>query len=120
MKLCWSTLTVKNMEDSLKFYQEIIGLPVMKRYQAGPGVEIAFLGDGETKIELICRRTENEVDIGQDISWGFEVSSLDDMLTLVKKRGIAVSGGPFQPSPHVKFFFFLDPNGMKIQFVENM
>ena len=52
MKFCWSTLTVNNLEESLKFYQEIIGLPIDRRFKAGPGVEIAFLGDGETKLEL--------------------------------------------------------------------
>ena len=49
MKFCWSTLMVKNLEESLKFYKEIVGLNVSNRFNAGTGVEIAFLGDGETK-----------------------------------------------------------------------
>ncbi len=61
MKFCWSTLKVKNLEESLKFYQEIVGLKINKRFNAGPGREIAFLGDGETKIELICDEEIKEV-----------------------------------------------------------
>jgi lactoylglutathione lyase len=43
MKFCWSTLKVKNLEESLKFYHEIVGLKTNKRFNAGPGRKIAFL-----------------------------------------------------------------------------
>jgi lactoylglutathione lyase len=120
MKFCWSTLNVKNMEESLKFYEEVVGLTVDKRFQAGPGMEIAFLGDGETKVELIYNENSTDINVGKDISWGFEVKSVDEMMNFVKEKGIAIEGGPFQPNPHVKFFYVKDPNGLKIQFVENM
>jgi lactoylglutathione lyase len=120
MKFCWSTLSVNNMEESLKFYQEIIGLPLNKRFKAGPGVEIAFLGDGETKLELIRNETSKDVNIGQDISLGFEVKSVDEKLTYLKDKGIGIHSGPFQPNPNTKFFFVMDPNGLKVQLVENI
>ncbi len=119
MKFCWTTLTVKNMEESLKFYEEIIGLSVNQRFQAGPNMEIAFLGQGETKIELICNKDVREVNMGEHISLGFEVSNLDEMMALVKERGIAIHSGPFQPNPNTRFFFILDPNDLKIQLVES-
>ena len=65
MKFCWSTLYVKNMEESLMFYEEIVGLKVNKRFQAGPAMEIVFLGDGETQIELICNDNKKEVNAGK-------------------------------------------------------
>lgn len=120
MKFCWSTLMVRNLEESLNFYQKIVGLKMDRRFQAGPDTEIAFLGDGETKIELICNKAKQEVNVGQDISWGFTVDSVDKMMTLVKDNGIQIQSGPFQPNPHTKFFYVIDPNGMKIQFVENL
>ncbi|NMA82870.1 MAG: VOC family protein [Epulopiscium sp.] len=120
MRFCWSTLRVKNMEESLKFYQEVVGLIVDKRFKAGPGMEIAFLGDGETKIELICNENSNDINIGRDISWGFEVNSVDEKISFLKERGIAIDEGPYQPNPHTKFFYIMDPNGLKIQFVENL
>ncbi len=119
MKFCWSTLYVRDMEESLRFYTEIAGLPISRRFQAGPGMEIVFLGDGETKVELICDAAHEAAPVGGDISWGFTVESLDDMLTLVKEKGIPVHSGPFSPNPHTRFFFVLDPNGLKIQFVES-
>jgi lactoylglutathione lyase len=120
MKFCWSTLKVKNMNESLKFYEEVVGLKVDNRFKAGPGMEIAFLGDGETKVELICHDNSSDVNVGTDISWGFEVKSVDEMMILVKEKGIAIESGPFQPNPHTKFFFITDPNGLRIQFVEHM
>ena len=120
MKFCWSTIKVKNLEESLKFYQDIVGLNISKRYNAGPGKEIAFLGEGETKIELICSEGLDEVSYGEHIALGFEVDSLDEMISFVKEKGIDIHSGPFQPNPHVRFFYVLDPNGLKIQFVENM
>lgn len=119
MKFCWSTIMVKDLEESIKFYKEIVGLEVSKRLKAGPGVEIAFLGDGETKVELICNEALTDVSFGQDISLGFEAESLDETLKLVKEKGIGIHSGPFQPNPHTKFFYILDPNGLKIKFVEN-
>lgn len=120
MKFCWTTIMVKDMEESLKFYQEVVGLTVDRRFKTGPAGEIVFLGDGETKVELIFNEGNKGIEIGKDISLGFEVGSVDKMLEFVKGKGIAVQGGPFQPNPHVKFFYVLDPNGLKIQFVENM
>ena len=46
MKFCWTTIRVNNLEKSLKFYQEIVGLMVDRRFKAGQDLEIAFLGDG--------------------------------------------------------------------------
>ena len=120
MKFCWTTVTVKNMEESVKFYTEVLGLKVDRRYKAGPDMELAFLGDGETKLELICNEKISEVTIGKDISVGFEVESANDMMDYLKEKGINIIAGPFQPNPHIKFFYILDPNGLKVQLVENI
>ena len=120
MKFCWCTFSVKDMEESLNFYQEVVRLSIERRFDAGQGVEIAFLGEGETKVELVCNEAIKEVDMGQDISLGFEVKSVDEKIAELKQTGIDIHSGPFQPNPHIKFFFILDPNGLKIQFAENM
>ncbi len=120
MKFCWTTIKVTNMEKSLRFYQEIVGLPVNRHFGAGTDMELAFLGEGETQVELIYNKGVNEANLGKDISLGFEVESLDEMMSFVKEKGIAVHSGPFQPNPHVKFFYVTDPDGLKIQFIENM
>ena len=119
MKFCWTTLNVNNMEESLTFYQEVVGLKLERRFNMGPS-EIAFLGEGETKVELICNADREKVQYGQDISLGFTVKSVDETIAFVNKRGIELLGGPYQPNPRVRFFYILDPNGLKIQFVEDI
>lgn len=117
MKFCWTTIHVKDMEKSLKFYEEIVGLKINNRFNAGPNMEIVFLGQGETQIELIYDE-EKDINMGKSISLGFEVESVDNMINFIKEKGIEVHSGPFQPNPSTKFFYVEDPNGLKIQFVE--
>jgi len=119
MKFCWCTLGVKDMEESVKFYRDIVGLPVNRRFPAGPGLEIAFLGEGETKVELICGEKYPAL-AAAGISLGFEVKSLDGTMQFIKEKGLEAASGPFQPNPHIKFFYVKDPDGHSVQFVENM
>lgn len=118
MAFLWTTIMVRNMEESLKFYQEIVGLPLSRKFGAGPGVEISFLGEGETKVELIWNEKNEDVSIGPDISIGFKVDSLEEKIAFLEGKGVKLHSGPFAPNPQTKFLFILDPNGLKIQFVE--
>lgn len=119
MKFCWSTLRVRDLDESLKFYSELMGLKINSRFKAGSDTEIAFLGDGNTQIELICNKNGGDIEYNEDISWGFQVDSLNEMMNILKEKGISISG-PIQPVPNVKFIFIRDPNGFKIQLVENL
>jgi lactoylglutathione lyase len=118
MSFCWTTINVNQMEESLTFYQDVVGLELSQRFPAGPGVEIAFLGEGETKLELIDDEKKKSVQVGEDLSLGFDVASLDEKIDFVKSKGISIHSGPFQPNAQIKYFFVLDPNGVKIQFVD--
>ena len=108
------------MEESLNFYQGVAGLELERRFSPRDGMEIVFLGKGETKIELIRNGLEKEPVMGNGISLGFETESIDELTKRLEEKGIAIVGGPFQPNPHIRYIFVLDPNGLKIQFVENM
>lgn len=110
---------VKNLEESIEFYRDIVGLPLVRRFPAGGGMEIAFLGEGETLVELIHKDNLEDINIGRDIALGFSVENLDETMEFVKKKGIAIHSGPFQPNPTTRFFYVLDPNGLRIQFIEH-
>ena len=120
MKFLWTTILVNNMDESLKFYEEILGLKLADRFQAGPGMEISFLGEGETKIELICNANLKKLEAGNRVTLGFNVESLDERVQFVKDKGINIITGPVQPNPRIKYFIIQDPNGVKIQFAEQM
>ena len=118
MKFCWATLHVSDMERSISFYQELVKLPLTRRFAAGEGKEIAFLGEGETQLELVFNPACSEILLGEAISLGFQVDSLKDKLEEVAKKGIPIHSGPFEPNPQIKFFYVQDPDGLLIQFVE--
>ncbi len=118
MKFLWTTIHVKDMEESLMFYQEVVGLKLENRFNAGPGMEICFLGEDDTKLELICSEKFQNLKPGNGVSIGFKVESLDAALNMVKEKGYEVITGPVQPNPNIRYFIFLDPNGYKIQFAE--
>lgn len=118
MNCCWCTITTEDLDKSVEFYEEMIGLSIARRFSPAPGTEIVFLKDGNGfEIELLknCRPAGPAK---EGISLGFEVKSLADMLALVKSKNIAVFGGPTKV-PGCSFFFVKDPNGVSIQFVES-
>ena len=118
MSYLWTTINVNDLDESVNFYQDIVGLPLNSRFQAGPEAEIAFLGSGETKVELIAYKGKEAEPTGKGISLGFSVPSLEEKITFLEEKGILVQGGIISPNPHTRFFFITDPNGLRIQFVE--
>lgn len=119
MKLLWATIYVKNLEESITFYSDLLGLTLLRRFPAGPAMEIAFMGNGadnETLVELMTDKN-SAVNHGESVVLGFAVNSVDEMLDTVKSKKIAVLNGPFE-TPASRFFTIKDPNGLNIQFFQ--
>jgi len=118
MNFCWCTITVRDLEESIKFYTEVIGLTVTKRFKPAPPVEIVFLDDEKgNEIELIKYQGKDAPLSKEGISIGFTVDSLENALSFVEAKGIPVLESPVI-TPTAKFFFVKDPDGVTVQFVE--
>jgi lactoylglutathione lyase len=120
MQFLWTTVYVKDLDESIAFYSDLAELKVQRRFPAGPGVEIAFLGNGaenETLVELLADASKRDVAFGEYVSVGFAVDSADAMMERVKEKKIPVHSGPFE-TPAFKFFCVKDPNGLNVQFFE--
>jgi lactoylglutathione lyase len=121
MKFLWTTITVKNLDESIAFYSDLVGLHVVKRFPAGPGMEITFMGNGtnnETLVELLADSNNSTVDHSECISLGFAVDSVEDMLETVTRHNIPVHTGPVDTPSGSRFFCIKDPNGLNIQFFQ--
>ncbi|MBN2898013.1 MAG: VOC family protein [Clostridia bacterium] len=72
MKYSWTTLLVKDLDKSIHFYENIVGLTIDRRFQAGPVVEIAFLSHekGDTEVELMTTADPSKIAHSQSISMG--------------------------------------------------
>lgn len=119
MRFNWVTLWVKDMEKSLAFYQEVVGLQLVRRYPSRPGVEIAFLGTGETQVELICDQSKANITPSPNVSIGFESGPLEQLIQFLTTKGIRTHSGPFAPNPRIRYLFVQDPDGWMVQFVEH-
>lgn len=118
MKFSFATLHVKDLEDSIRFYEQVIGLKLMRRFPGGPNTEIAFLADGPAELELICDRAVAAPGCGEWPSLGFSTDDLDQAMADMKAKGVTIVSGPFQPNPATRFFFIKDPDGLNLEIIE--
>ena len=108
------TIRVRDMEESIKFYETITELTVSRRFTEG-SAEIAFLtnGEGETEIELLYI-TGGQTFEGKGMFICFETDKLDEMHKLAQDKGLNPS--PVQiPGDGTRYFYVYDPNGVSIQ-----
>jgi len=120
MKFLWTTIYVTNLDESIAFYSDLVGLRLLRRFPAGPGMEIAFMGngvEGETTVELLADSSNRAGNPGEFVSIGFAVDSMEAMLQTVKSKNIPVHSGPIE-TPASKFFTVKDPNGLSVQFFQ--
>jgi lactoylglutathione lyase len=118
MKFSMVTIYVKNMEKSLSFYHELLGLDIVRRKPYNDG-ELAFLGiAGQPNIELIYAPDFAGQTSYSGFSVGIEVDSLEAATERMKQAGFPRIRGPVSPSPGVSFSFFHDPNGVEIELIE--
>jgi lactoylglutathione lyase len=120
MKFLHVTIHVKDLNESIRFYRDIVGLREKRRFRGAPETEIVFLSAGETEVELFFDANNTDVSYGTGVSIGFETQSVSELISSLRGKGVSVMTDVIQPNPHVKFFFVSDPNGMKVQFLENI
>lgn len=118
MKLTVVAIHVTELEQSIRFYEDIIGLQVLQRFSAGPDQEIAYMGSDGAEVELIGHKELDSLSHDSHLSLGFQVDSLDETMKEIEEKGVKIESGPFEPNPQIRFCFIQDPNGVSIQIIE--
>lgn len=114
MKLSWVTFRVHDLEKSVAFYTQSLGMEVAARF-GDENHPIVMLGkDDAAKVELIGEPGTVVESPGSGVSIGLKTENLDALIDALKAEGHSVSG-PVSPAPHVRFFFVTDPDGYTIQ-----
>ena len=113
--ICHVTLRTSKLNETVKFYDWLLGLTVSRTLNR-PGGTIVFLGENETKFELIEDTKAAKID-AKDLTIGFAVDNLDEKLAMLDSRQIPHSQ-VISPSPGTRFAFFTDLNGCGIQLLE--
>jgi lactoylglutathione lyase len=123
MKYLFTTITVQNIEESLRFYTWILSLRILRRFSPREGINIAFLqGEDGNQIELI----QNDLEAAgfakgtkSNVQIGFGVEKLDDTIKFLKQELISIKRGPM-PIPNGRFIVIEDPNGVDIGLYEEI
>lgn len=122
MNIKFITIKVKNLEESIKFYKEILELKEVRRINPMKGTKIAFLEDNNAgTIELIENEKISKVyDVFNEsmVSIGFKVKNINEKIDELKNKEINIIRGPIEVPDGSKLAFIKDPNGIEIEFIE--
>ena len=125
MRILHAMLRVGNLENSIDFYSQVLGMRVLRRKDYPEGkFTLAFVGyqneSDATAIELTHNWDTKEYDLGA--GFGHIAIEVDDAYIaceMVKKRGGKVTreAGPMKHGLTV-IAFVEDPDGYKIEFIQ--
>lgn len=115
MKVKYATIIVEDMDESIKFYTEVMGLEIDSQHNPQPGATITLLkGEGDAMIELI-KNTENETGL---FSVGMDVEDINTTVKELKSKGARITMEPI-PITVGTLAFLEDPNGVKIALIQH-
>jgi lactoylglutathione lyase len=110
---------VQNMDESIRFYTEVIGMKLVDRKMVNAEVELGFLsfpGSENIEIELIGRGTDGISDAGIVHHIAFTVNDIEAELQRLKGLGIRMlDETPREILGDVKIAFFFGPNGERLE-----
>ena len=125
MRFAHTMLRVKNLESSIGFYTDILGMKVLKTMDNEEyKYTLAFLGYGDiaehTVLELTYNWGEHEYDHGN--AFGHLCMQVDDVYKtceLIKQKGgvITREAGPLKGGTQI-IAFIKDPDGYQIELIE--
>ena len=115
IKIKYTTMIVKDMDESIKFYREVMGFKIDSQYDLGPAGTITLLkGEGETMVELI----KNPTDEPGLFSMGMDVEDINATLKELKSKGAKITMEPM-PITVGTLAFLEDPNGVRIALIQH-
>src|SRR5438094_9097133 len=121
-KLLHTRYRVKDLEKTVSFYKDVLGLKELRRQTSGRGSQLVFLKapDSEEEIE-ICKFDESgPVMVGPDLTHlAFEVDDLEKFAREAAAKGYPLSDGP-HASRSGKIAFIDAPEGYEIELIERV
>ena len=119
-RLLHTRYRVDDLERTVKFYREVLGLEEVRRHKSPRGSELVFLKAPESseEIELCSFPSSGPVRVQPDLTHlAFEVDSLEAFGRHLEKLGLKYSDGPHQ-SQSGAIAFIDAPEGYEIELIE--
>ena len=119
-KLLHTRYRVTDLEKTVSFYKDVLGLKEVRRHTSGRGSQLVFLkaSEGDEEIE-ICKFDESgPVVVGPDLTHlAFEVDDLEKLAREAAAKGYPLSDGPHSTGTG-KIAFIDAPEGYEIELIE--
>ena len=122
-KLLHTRMRVKDIERSVRFYEQALGLRVSRRHTSPRGAQLVFLAtpNSEEEIEL-CQMpagVAEPVKVQADLMHlAFEVADLEAFAAELSRKGFALSDGPTKTSSGSVIAFIDAPEGYEVELIQ--
>ena len=122
-KLLHTRMRVNDIETSVKFYEQALGLKVSRRHTSPRGAQLVFLAtpNSDEEIEL-CQMPPGKsppVQVQPDLMHlAFEVDDMDAFVAALEKRGFKLSDGPSGGSTGNRIAFIDAPEGYEVELIQ--
>ena len=120
-KLLHTRYRVNDLERTVKFYREVLGLQEVRRHKSPRGSELVFLKTpgSEELIELCCFPASGPVQLQADLTHlAFEVDSLEEFGRHLARLGLKYSDGPHVSADGGGIAFIDAPEGYEIELIQ--
>jgi len=121
-RLLHTRYRLNDLERSVTFYRQVLGLEEVRRHKSPRGSELVFLKapQSEETIELCHFPNSGLVEVQPDLTHvAFEVESLAAFGEHLARLGLRYSDGPHYKSDGSGGFAFVDaPEGYEIELIE--
>jgi lactoylglutathione lyase len=120
-KLLHTRYRVNDLEKTIRFYKDVLGLEEKRRHKSPRGSELVFLKaiDSEELIEICHFPNAGSVQVQPDLTHlAFQVESLAEFEKHLAKFGLKYSDGPTMRPGGGGFAFIDAPEGYEIELIE--
>ena len=121
-KLLHTRYRVHDLEKTVAFYRDVLGLSEVRRSESGRGSKLVFLKapEGDVEIEICQFDGSGPVQVGPDLTHlDFEVTDLEAFAEQAASKGYPLSDGPHR-SPSGSVIAFIDaPEGYEVELIQH-
>lgn len=120
-KLLHTRYRVHDLEKTVEFYRDVLGLEETRRHTSGRGSQLVFFKapNSEEEIEICKYDASGPVQVGPDLTHlAFEVDDIEAFAKRTAEKGYPLSDGPHYNSEGGGIAFIDAPEGYEIELIQ--
>lgn len=120
-KLLHTRMRVNDLDRTVKFYEQALGLSVARRHTSPRGAQLVFLAtpNSEEEIELCQLPGSEPVKVQPDlVHLAFEVDDLEAFAAELSRKGFSLSDGPTKTGSGSVIAFIDAPEGYEVELIQ--